>query len=93
MVCDDDVAAGRPAPDLIERAMQLAGITDPAEVLVAGDTSADLLAAANARVGWIVGVLSGAHARAHLELHAHSAILPTIADLPNWLDTQLELPG
>jgi phosphonatase-like hydrolase len=90
VVSADDVKAGRPAPDLIERAMQLTGILNPADVLVAGDTSADLLAAANARAGWIVGVLSGAHTRAELETCPHSVILPSIAELVDWLEMRIE---
>lgn len=84
VVTDDDVAHGRPEPDLILRAMALTGIEDPAAVLVAGDTSADLLAASRANVGIIIAVSSGAHSKAELALHPHTVLLDSIADLPAW---------
>ncbi len=81
----DDVAWGRPAPDLILAAMQEAGTTDASSVVVVGDTVSDLEAAAAAGVGWSVGVLSGAHSRSQLESRPHSVILESVADLPDWL--------
>lgn len=82
----DDVARGRPHPDLIHAAMRLAGVTDPAAVLVAGDTVSDLEAAAAADVGWIVGVTSGAHSPEQLRSRRHTALLGSVADLPAWVD-------
>jgi phosphonatase-like hydrolase len=92
-VSGDEVPKGRPAPDLIHAAMQLAEVEDPAAVLVVGDTTADLEAAAAAQVGWSVGVLTGAHSRARLEAHPHSVILETVADLPRWLATTGAIRG
>jgi phosphonatase-like hydrolase len=85
VVCSDEVREGRPAPDLIHQAMQISACTDPARVLVAGDTVADLQAAANAQAGWIAGVLSGAHTREQLSQHRHDALLDSVADLPRWV--------
>ncbi len=85
LITGDDVRRGRPAPDLIHAAMRLAGVVDPAAVLVVGDTVSDLEAAAAAGVGWSIGVLTGAHTRAQLEAHPHSAILETVGNLPRWL--------
>ncbi len=87
VITGDDVRRGRPAPDLIEAAMSRVGVEDPRRVLVVGDTTSDLDAAAAAGVGWSVGVLSGAHGREALDLHPHSALLPSVADLPAWLAT------
>lgn len=81
----DDVARGRPHPDLILAAMTLVGVTDPAEVLVAGDTVSDLDAAAAAEVGWIVGVTSGAHSAEQLRSRRHTVLLRSVAELPGWL--------
>jgi phosphoglycolate phosphatase-like HAD superfamily hydrolase len=85
LVTGEDVKAGRPAPDLIHAAMALADVDDPGSVLVAGDTVADLEAAARAQVGCCVGVLSGAHSRDRLESRPHTVILESIAYLPEWL--------
>ena len=81
VVCGDDVANGRPAPDLILRAMELAGIDDPAKVLNVGDTILDLRAAASARVGWNVGVLSGAHDLRRLSAEPQTDLAPDISYL------------
>ena len=51
VVCADEVAQGRPAPDMILRAMQETGVGDAREVLCAGDTDNDLQAGARARGG------------------------------------------
>jgi len=85
LITGEDVQAGRPAPDLIHGAMALAGVDDPGSVLVVGDTVSDLESAARARVGWGVGVLSGAHARERLESRPYTVILESIAHVPEWL--------
>ena len=85
LVTGDDVSRGRPAPDLIYSAMSLAGVEDSRSVAVVGDTAFDLDAAGVAKVGWSVGVLSGAHSRSQLEDHPHSVILESIKTLPGWL--------
>jgi phosphonatase-like hydrolase len=87
IVCDDDVARGRPYPDMILRAMAITGISDPATVLAAGDTAADLIAASLAGAHPIIGVLSGAHDREELARHPHTALLENIAALPDWLQS------
>lgn len=85
VVTADDVAHGRPAPDLVLRAMELTGISDPDQVVVAGDTVSDLECARRAGVRRAVGVLSGAHDRATLEGAPHAVLLPSVAELPGWL--------
>jgi phosphonatase-like hydrolase len=80
-VCGDDVAHGRPAPDLIRRAMAISGIDDRSRVANVGDTTVDLQAAANAGVGWNIGVLSCAHTREQLERLPHTALIQSVADL------------
>ena len=90
IVADDDVRQGRPEPDLILRAMEWTATRDPSVVLVAGDTTADLIAASKAGVGTSIGVLSGAHPRAQLIQHPHTVLLDSVADIPEWL---LSAPG
>jgi phosphonatase-like hydrolase len=78
----DDAPAGRPAPYLIYRAMIDLGVHDVGRVAVVGDTPLDLQAASNARAGWIIGVLSGAHGLETLGATPHTHLLPSIASLP-----------
>ena len=81
VVCGDDVANGRPAPDMILLAMKLAGVSDAAQVANIGDTALDLEAAARAGVKWNIGVLSGAHPREALERAPHTQIIESIKEL------------
>jgi len=74
----DEVAQGRPAPDLIFLAMRRASVTNPAEVGVCGDTPGDLEAGARAGCALIVGVLNGTHDRAGLEGDPHTCLLPNL---------------
>lgn len=81
----DDAPAGRPAPYLIYRSMIDLQVHDVGRVCVIGDTPLDLQAASNARAGWIVGVLSGAHGLETLGATPHTHLLPSIAGLPKLL--------
>ncbi len=84
-VCGDDVTNGRPAPDLIRKAMAIHGIEDPRTVANVGDTALDLQAGANAGVGWNIGVLSGAHTRQQLEQSPHTALVESVRELEQGL--------
>ena len=88
-LCSEDVLHGRPAPDLILHSMELCEVRDALGVAVVGDTKADLLAAQNAKAGWSIGVLTGAHSSAELARCPHSAILESVADLPAWCCRQV----
>ena len=81
VICGDDVTQGRPAPYMIFRAMEAAGIASVHEVLNVGDTVSDLQAAHNAGVAVSVGVISGAHKRAQLEREPHTHLLNSVAQL------------
>jgi phosphonatase-like hydrolase len=82
VLASDDAPVGRPAPYLIYRAMTELRVFDVGRVAVVGDTPLDLQAAANARAGWIIGVLSGAHGLETLGMTPHTHVLPSIAGLP-----------
>lgn len=77
-----DAPEGRPAPYLIYRAMTELGVHDVSRVAVVGDTPLDLRAANNARAGWVIGVLSGAHGIETLGATPHTHLLPSAAALP-----------
>ncbi|MGA8787996.1 MAG: phosphonatase-like hydrolase [Paenarthrobacter sp.] len=81
VVCSDEVAAGRPAPHMIHRAMELTGVQDVRAVMAAGDTVNDLAAANNAGVT-AVGVLTGKLGRDDLAAHPHHHILDGVKDIP-----------
>jgi len=82
VVCGDEVAVGRPAPDLVRAAMARTGVTDAALVANVGDTTLDLGAGAAAGVGWNIGVWSGAHDRARLLTAPHTHLCASVAGVP-----------
>ena len=74
--------AGGPAPYLLFRAMEWAACGSVHRVAAVGDTIADLQAASNAGVQWSIGVLSGAHTGDQLRSCPHTAIIASVAELP-----------
>jgi phosphonatase-like hydrolase len=87
-VSSSDVPRGRPAPDMILRAMQVTGITNPAQVINVGDTPLDLQAGTNAGVRGVIGVLTGAHGWERLQREPHTHILSSVADLPSLIEKE-----
>ena len=81
-VCLDDVSQGRPAPYLIFRAMEKAGVASVHRVAAVGDTVSDLQAARNAGVAQAIGVLSGDQGREELGVEPHTALVDSVANLP-----------
>jgi phosphoglycolate phosphatase len=87
-ISSSDVAMGRPAPYMIFRAMEAASVTSVREVVNVGDTPLDLQAGTNAGVREVVGVLTGLHGRERLQREPHTALLPSVGDLPAWIEEQ-----
>jgi len=85
-ISSSDVLAGRPAPYMIFRAMETAGVTSVREVINVGDTPLDLQAGTNAGVREVVGVLTGLHGRERLQQEPHTALLDSVAELPCWME-------
>jgi len=80
-VTSDEVREGRPAPYLLFRAMERAGIGDVRQVSAVGDTPLDLQAAHNAAIlAW--GVFSGAATEERLRKEPSAGVLPSVAALP-----------
>ena len=80
VVTTDDVAAGRPAPYMIFRAMERTGVVDTAKVLAAGDTAVDVRAANNAGVV-SVGVLTGQTPADVLSAEDADHVLDSVAEI------------
>lgn len=85
LVCGDEVASGRPAPYMIHRAMELTGTPDVSEVLVAGDTLVDVQAGARSGAAITIGVLSGKLSRDAFAGQPYSALLDSVAEVPDYL--------
>jgi len=85
LITADDVSESRPSPEMIILAMSKFGITDPGEVLKAGDSCIDIQEGKNAGCGMTIAVLSGAQTRAQLELALPDHILNTLSEAENIL--------
>lgn len=81
VVCVDDVDAGRPSPAMIQRAMDLTGVTDPASVAAVGDTVRDIGAGRAARAGLVIGVRSGETDGQTLSDAGADVVIDSVADL------------
>lgn len=78
-----DECHSKPHPQMLEQLMQEFG-AEPAQTLMIGDTSHDLLMARNAGVDGLA-VAYGAHTRDHLLMHAPVACLHSVGQLDQWL--------
>lgn len=81
-ITSDEVARGRPHPDMILRLMERLGVSDPRRVAKVGDTPVDLEEGANAGCGWVVGVTEGSHSRAELAPFPRTHLIGSVAELP-----------
>lgn len=79
-ITSDEVAHGRPHPDMALELCRRAGVT-PAETIKVGDTPADLQEGAAACVGLNVGVLYGTHTEEELSPYGPDALLSDIREL------------
>ncbi|RQO29887.1 phosphonatase-like hydrolase [Taibaiella sp. KBW10] len=84
-VSSDEVAQGRPYPDMIFKAMDLTGIEDVRQVAKIGDTPVDLEEGHRAGCALVVGVLSGANDKEALQKHPHTHIIDSIVDFTTLL--------
>lgn len=81
LITADDVANGRPAPDMITLAMDKFGIEDSQQVLKAGDSGIDIEEGRNANCCLCVGVLTGAQTKTQLEKTSPDIVLDELTDL------------
>jgi phosphoglycolate phosphatase-like HAD superfamily hydrolase len=83
MVCADDGIKAKPAPDMVLTICQRMGI-EPSQVMVVGDTTADLKMGRAAGVGLVVGVLSGVSSARDLISYA-DVLIESVDDLQNYV--------
>jgi phosphonatase-like hydrolase len=80
-----DAGRGRPHPDMIHFAMRALGVPEPARVAVAGDTRADMEAGVRSGAVVVAGVLTGTDDELTLRGGGATAVLASVADLPELL--------
>ena len=91
-ISSSDVRQGRPAPFMIFRAMEGAGVMDVREVINVGDTPLDLQAGHSAGVRGVVGVLSGTHKEERLKREPHTHLIASVAELPELIEQAFRQP-
>lgn len=81
-VTPDEVERGRPHPDMIRYAMTRTGVASADSVAKVGDTPSDLHEGTNAGCALVIGVTEGSHTREQLQVHPHTHLIRTVAELP-----------
>lgn len=85
-ISSDQVPQGRPAPYMIQKAMSVFGITDAKQVVKIGDTPVDLEEGRRAGCLLSLAVTNGTHSRAELEVLDNDGLLPSLSELPAFLE-------
>lgn len=89
-VCSDEVANGRPYPDMIHAMMDMLDIMDPLEVIKIGDTEVDVNQGHNTGCLMSIGLTTGAFSREELLKHHPTHILDSLKELLPLVKTHLE---
>ena len=76
-----EAGRGRPHPDMLQKAATTLGITNPANVVVLGDTASDMKAGVAFGAGQVIGVLTGAHNEVTLHDAGATTVVNSVADL------------
>lgn len=87
-VTSDEVLRGRPAPDLVFRAMELTNIREAQSVVKVGDTPYDLQEGMAARCGLVVGITTGAFSRDVLQEIPHTHLIEHISEIVGLVEQQ-----
>lgn len=84
-IAGDEVPNGRPAPDMIFKAMHTFRIQDPKTVINIGDTPSDLESGKRASVLLSLGVINGTHTKEQLNKYPNDGLLQHLGELPEML--------
>ncbi|MEU9358348.1 phosphonatase-like hydrolase [Streptomyces sp. NPDC048301] len=84
-LCPGDAGGrGRPYPDMVLAAFLRTGaVDDVRRMVVAGDTSYDMLSGVRSGAGIVAGVLTGAHDKDQLARNGATHVLASVAELPD----------
>jgi phosphonatase-like hydrolase len=81
VICSDEVAHGRPHPDMIKSLMDELSIVSPEGVLKVGDTEVDVEEGRNAACGTVVSVTTGSYTRDQLASYGPDFIIDDLQEL------------
>lgn len=80
-VASDEVARGRPHPDMIHHLMTATGVSQPSRVMKVGDTPVDIAQGHAAGCRYVVAVTSGSHTEDELRPHRPTHLIAHLAEL------------
>lgn len=80
-VTSDEVANGRPYPDMVFHAMKHMSITDAAEVAKVGDTSSDMEEGTTAGCKYVIGVTTGAYSAEEMKNTRHTHLVANLSEI------------
>ncbi len=81
LIASDEVSAGRPAPDMIHKLMQMAGVAEAQQVAKVGDTAVDVLEGQAAGCACNIAVTTGAYQRKDLEACHPTHVIDHISEV------------
>lgn len=88
-VTSDQVKAGRPAPFMVFRAMELCCVTDVRKIVKIGDTPSDLMEGKNAGCKYTIGITNGTHSKAELQMFEQDGLVNDLVHFRYFLETIL----
>lgn len=77
-VTSDEVANGRPFPDMIFKAMEDLNISSPQEIAKVGDTISDLKEGTSAGCKYVIGITTGAYSESELAETPHTHLIKNL---------------
>lgn len=86
-VTSDEVENGRPAPDMIFRAMELLGIENIQQVAKIGDTASDLQQGKAAGCPYVIGITTGSFGRDALQELPSTHVINSFSEVYSVLST------
>ncbi len=86
LVTASDVYAGRPEPDMIEKAMEYYDIENEEHVIKVGDSIVDIEEGQNAGCRYVIGVTTGAHNQSQLMSAEPTHIINHLSELLEIID-------
>lgn len=87
-ITSDEVANGRPYPDMIFKAMEKLGIRSGAEVAKVGDTLSDLLEGNAAGCRYVIGITTGAYSEEELSKEKHTHLIKHLQEVLDIVSTE-----
>jgi len=87
-ITSDEVANGRPYPDMIYKAMEQLGISSVDEVAKVGDTHSDLLEGNAAGCKYVIGITTGAYSEEELSKEKHTHLIKHLHEILDIVSTE-----